>query len=466
MPATRGSAPQPSPAKPVVSLAPNPEDALFTPLRFAALTLAFIAILLLRDPEWIFHPVFFAEDGSIFYREELIHGPKAFFLPYNGYFHLLPRAVALAVSFLPVIAAPAVCIGFAFAVQALCYSSLLWPGFRYLVKSDWIRVAAASVFAAAIPGGELIGTLCNMQWHLMLPALLLLFLPDGAEGSRFRLPPRIAAALAVVIGLTCPGMILMLPFSVWRVIKGSGRARLVALAFAVTALIQAVCAYFVPRMNAPVDTSGGSVLLVGRMISSIFISWVYRVELPMTGGEPFSKYVDRSTTSAPYLVLLTLTAIALTWLWAHADRRQRLLLAAAVFITAGSIGSGLYAANLIDWFQSINRMPQFYAERYFTEASYVFIGVFAVLLDQTRRLRGEVAKAALLLLISAGGMINDFPVKPYPPLDWKESAKQVGAWRAAHARRSEIEVRVPIQPNTQLYLPGRDGDLSFHPEHP
>src|SRR6266849_1786619 len=68
-----------------------------------------IALLLLaaRKPEALFNPQFWAEDGSLFFHDALLHGFRPLFEPYNGYHNLVPRLLALVLAPVPVVHAPA-----------------------------------------------------------------------------------------------------------------------------------------------------------------------------------------------------------------------------------------------------------------------------------------------------------------------------------------------------------------------
>ena len=81
----------------------------YSPARFAVLFLFLIVLLLLRRPDMLTNPQFYAEDGSVFLRDQLVFPWTAVLFPYNGQFHTLPRLIALFESFFPLIAVPLLC---------------------------------------------------------------------------------------------------------------------------------------------------------------------------------------------------------------------------------------------------------------------------------------------------------------------------------------------------------------------
>src|ERR1700685_203193 len=72
----------------------------------AALLLCIFAILFLRDPKCITHPELWAEDGAMFFRQQLLSGARAILLTSGGYLQLAPRILALVTAAFPVAWAP------------------------------------------------------------------------------------------------------------------------------------------------------------------------------------------------------------------------------------------------------------------------------------------------------------------------------------------------------------------------
>src|SRR5689334_6167209 len=83
--------------------------------RFSALTVflgavCFLFLLLfLKRPDALLSAQFFAEDGRIFFHDQLLFGAwEAFSIPYAGYLLFVPKSVAMLASLFPIEAAPTV----------------------------------------------------------------------------------------------------------------------------------------------------------------------------------------------------------------------------------------------------------------------------------------------------------------------------------------------------------------------
>jgi hypothetical protein len=91
--------------------------------------LAFIVIgiilVALRTPGTWSNPGFYAEDGQIFFSQQLQNGASSLFQPYNGYFHLAPRLIALFASPAPIFYQPLIYAACSAALQALAASFFL-----------------------------------------------------------------------------------------------------------------------------------------------------------------------------------------------------------------------------------------------------------------------------------------------------------------------------------------------------
>src|SRR5262245_24303691 len=75
---------------------PDLNDALATPWRFIWVFLLILTILVMRRPDAVYNPQFWAEDATVFFKQAF-ETPAASTLvrPLGGYFHLVPRVVAL-----------------------------------------------------------------------------------------------------------------------------------------------------------------------------------------------------------------------------------------------------------------------------------------------------------------------------------------------------------------------------------
>src|SRR5258707_11015955 len=111
--------------------------------RFLALSGMIFLLLVLRRPDAITNPQFWAEDGPVFFFGQISHtGLSALMVPYAGYLLGVPRLVAAFAALFPASSAPLIFNLFALAIAAFCCSLFSLNWYRYLLQSDSLRAAA------------------------------------------------------------------------------------------------------------------------------------------------------------------------------------------------------------------------------------------------------------------------------------------------------------------------------------
>jgi len=210
--------------------------------RFAVIA----AILILRRPDAVLNPQFWAEDALIFFKDALLHPfADTVFRPYAGYLHVIPRLIAAAtVRTIPATWAPAAFNDAAILLAAGSLWLFSLPRFRFLLDSDWARFFACCLVAVAHPGVEIINTLANAHWYLTLAALLLLVMPASGRWEA----AAIAMALAL-ISLSAPLCLLLMPLALYMTQRRNrGAARFGAATIVVVCGVQVCVA---ARIAAP-----------------------------------------------------------------------------------------------------------------------------------------------------------------------------------------------------------------------
>lgn len=166
------------------------------------------ALLFLRKPWALATPQLYAEDGSIFLVGHETLGLHAWFTPYMGYLHLLPRAVAwFAGTCFDPRWWPACFVAAAAAGTLLVLFRFASPRFDVPGRS-WLILSVGLVAQT----GETVLSLTNLQWFTAFIFLQqALFAPPTGRWQR-------AGDLALVAlgGLTGPFVLLFLPLLVWR----------------------------------------------------------------------------------------------------------------------------------------------------------------------------------------------------------------------------------------------------------
>jgi hypothetical protein len=191
------------------------------------------AVLLLRQPGVPAVATIWAEDGHIFLSDALLAGPlRPLAAPYAGYLILLPRVISGIVSPFPIgWASGLLAVAAALVVSAL--SAHVFVASRELFVTSWARsVLAAMVLLLPAAGWESLNNVTNLQWSLILPALLGLLVPTAAGVA--------VGAVVVFIGVTTsPVTLLFLPLAVHRLLRLPARGeRIVVVAYLVGAFLQ------------------------------------------------------------------------------------------------------------------------------------------------------------------------------------------------------------------------------------
>src|SRR5688572_8258090 len=175
--------------------------------RFWWLVLSAALLLALKKP-WALHtPQLWAEDGSIFLTQDEQMGLRAWWEPYNGYLHLLPRMIAWTASHTVDVAWwPAVYNGLAFVISVALFARLASRRIDVPGK-PWLMLS----FVLLVSTGETLINVTNLQWVTAFFLVLQLFATPATT-----LAQRLGdIAIIIVVGLNGPFAIVFLPLFVW-----------------------------------------------------------------------------------------------------------------------------------------------------------------------------------------------------------------------------------------------------------
>ena len=165
-------------------------------------------LLALRKP-WALHtPQLWAEDGSIFLTQDEQFGLRAWWEPYNGYLHLLPRLIAWLASHTADPAWwPAIYNGLAFIITVALFARMASRRVELPAK-QWLMLT----FVLVVGTGEVLINVTNLQWVTAFFLVLQLFTAPARN-----LVQRLGdLAIVGVVGLNGPFAILFLPLFAWR----------------------------------------------------------------------------------------------------------------------------------------------------------------------------------------------------------------------------------------------------------
>jgi hypothetical protein len=178
-----------------------------------------------RRPDALLNAQFYAEDGSLFYRDAYQSGLHSLLMTYSGYFHILLRLTALLAQLFPFAWAPLVMTMVGITAQVLPVN--LFFSSRFSQISFPTRVLAGFIYLALPNSFEIDANLTNMHWHLGLLACLVLL----AQPARTRAWQAFDAVVLVLTSLSSPLGALLLPVAAGVWWKRADSASVASFAF-------------------------------------------------------------------------------------------------------------------------------------------------------------------------------------------------------------------------------------------
>jgi hypothetical protein len=172
-----------------------------------------VALVILRRPDAVTYPQFWAEDGGNWFADAYNTGAASVLHSYEGYLVTLPRLVALPSASLGLQQAALVFSLVAIAIQVAPAAFLMSRRFDHIAPRLWVRAAVAVAYLL-LPSLELDAILTNSLWHLAILAVMVVVAgpPLGVLSRAFDV------VVLVLTGLTGPFAALLAPAAVVRVL--------------------------------------------------------------------------------------------------------------------------------------------------------------------------------------------------------------------------------------------------------
>lgn len=405
---------------------------------------AFFALIFfvfwMRRPESLLHASFWAEDGSLFFRDQLTIGFwRALVEPYNGYLHTVNRLMALVLSPLPFRWTPTAYSFCALLTQSVSCGAFFLPNFRWIIASDSLRAACCVAAASAIPTSmELIGTVSNLQWYLTVLSLLLLVI--GGRETTKKAVEICCAVVQVLIALSAPTTLLFVPALLWQVKTKSGwlkvRPAVHLIAFCLPVWVMTRFPIPGPRPKWHFNT----------LFLSTLTSGLSRCVLAPSIGAGYLLHDPPIAVFTKMVVALILCVAVLTWILLRRPPRLWLLLS-ALYVGAGSLLMAMAGRNFGRDFLTVDGILHFPATRYFLVGTCMFIFSTAFVIDSFSARRKPLFAVALLSAVFALGAVRNFRNPPLSDFDWNESAGKLEKWEAARQHHEKAPpISLPINP--------------------
>lgn len=137
--------------------------------------LIILSLTIWRSWDRLTNPTLWAEDGWIFLSHAYVKGISSIWEPYAGYFHTLPRILAVAASWLPLEETAGFLTFISIVVFAAVCASFSRNDFENMFPDESARawIAIGFSFMPGLP--EALGNLTNLHWFLALYVALLAF---------------------------------------------------------------------------------------------------------------------------------------------------------------------------------------------------------------------------------------------------------------------------------------------------
>jgi hypothetical protein len=380
-------------------------------------SLVCIVLLVLREPGSVLHPQLWAEDGPVFFLGSR-QGLAAWFEPYRGYYHLLPRIIATVASYVDPAYVPHVYVYGALLVTALVIGRIFSSR---LEISGRVFMALAVVLVPHL--GEVFFTPTNIQWIAALALVVTVWMRDPESQADW------VADIATVVlaGLSGPFSVFAAPVFLWRALRRRSRP-----SWILCAVVSAIAALQAWQLQLDAPAVNADARAVPFALWNALQVFSARVPLGLFGAQTWISHLSRTQTALAGIGLL----LGVLWLITQRDRRAEarwmLVLFGAILlaVTFWKIRPDTWDYRAI-----------FHADRYFYLPKVLGVWLLA-LTATTADLRGRVACAALAGVLIASLAVFRLPAKPRDKWQQNVPALRAGEW-----------VEMEINPSFKFVVP-------------
>jgi hypothetical protein len=228
------------------------------------------AIVVLRRPDAILNPQFWAEDGAFWYADAYNKGViHSIFLPLSGYFQTITRFIGAFVQIFPFSSAPLVFNVIAIIIKVLPANLFVSSRFSLLIPNQYMRIFVSFLYLALPNSREIHANLAGSQWHLALLAFMVII----AAPSLQPIWRCFDIGVILISGLSGPFSLMLTPIAAlrWYLIREKWSLALFLLAGS-CALIQIIS--LVPTMldsRSPMTLGATPGLFVRILSSQVFL---------------------------------------------------------------------------------------------------------------------------------------------------------------------------------------------------
>jgi hypothetical protein len=378
---------------------------------------------------------FVTDDGSTFFRDQLLFGAGAVFHVYPEYLNLIPRLCALVAAPLPITWLPRAYALEALLIAGLCCSAFALEAFRPVLESDAQRTVLCLIWAIALPAQELVGCM-QLQWFLTIIAIPLALLPAKSRPLAASVG---LALLGAAIALTGPQPIILMPVVAILVFRRRRVTEFQAGLVAGTLIQWAVMAkHWIPSGIAP-----GFAAIDGQVFA-VLVTFTNQVGLlSLFGRRPAIAVFAHHYNGVSLLLLLVLIGIQ-TALFVRGSRSYRAKVTVFLWLIFSSLALARMRAIP---YPEMSSVQPFGAHRYFYLACWCFAFLVLLAIEHYKAHWPWWKRCGLGLLIFLFAAIQNFRLTPRVVTGWQKYVPEIQAWKAdLDAGRPHAAFAVPCYP--------------------
>ena len=407
--------------------------------------LSLVLIIFLRRPDLLLWPTLVIEDARIFYTEQLLQGASAIFRPYNSYLHLIPRLIAVLVTFFPTSWAAIVFVQSSVWLEAAAGAVFSLDCYRTAIKSDFLRFLLPIVFYSTSLIGPHLGNAASSLWFGLFVAVLMLLTPASVVNALSKRAVVAIAFVGALISLTQPMCLLLLPYAVWRLLVFKGWSRSIPLVLLIgTAVENGIFFAIAPNIQRAIHPV--------KLLHQILVAVGNRVILSSFIGLKTAEMLGcNARIAALLLISMCILVVAIRLLNRH--RHDVLILVSSFYFLFASLAIPLNGRLDGSQFQSLCHTTDWDSVRYFLVGNMVILFLVFAALDTFPT--GKLELIVLLLASLTPALVNNFTIGR---LDynshWRSHAKEIDAWLSARRNcKPAAETDVIGTPGWVVVLP-------------
>jgi hypothetical protein len=395
-------------------------------------------IIVLRTPDSFFQAQFWAEDGTVYFKDAFeLKATQSLLKPHRGYLQVFSRVVAEMSQVGSYAWTPLFCNVIAALASALTVAFLATPLYAPLIPQPALRLVLALLVAAGGNHHEIMATITNTQWYFGLigiHAVMLVWCFGPSEWDRSWCVAMCATALVAV--LSAPQSIVFLPLLLLPLILRRSLSRqnqaLIAV-FVLACLAQVICYALVAMAGKLESQSDPGRALLRNVPVALYYRGLVQNYVPQLAARFLLEHGP-----TPLLHLLTLGSLTA---FVAASRRKPWFLALLFYVltvNAMLVYMGRPHSYLNVLVLDAGRLHLGNSRYYFL--SYVLLLILSLMAISRNAARPEAARwLALPLLLQLASALTGFATTtPWQDFHWQKTASELKALEPGKSLRVHL----------------------------